>query len=204
MPPLDSAARATIQYAATREERSRRWPMPEPAVPSLSLRPGSVVGARYMLLERIGWGGSATVYRAEDLALGRRIALKVLHPALADDGVVTERFRREARNAGGLRHERIVRIHDCGVSTDGHYIAMEYVAGRSLKAIIKRDGQIPPFRAVDLTMQVLEAAGFAHDHGIIHRDLKPHNVIVSPNDQIKVTDFRIAFAGRSDLTYISG
>ena len=200
MPPLDSAARATIQYAATREERSRRWPMPEPAVPSLSLRPGSVVGARYMLLERIGWGGSATVYRAEDLALGRRIALKVLHPALADDGVVTERFRREARSAGGLRHERIVRIHDCGVSTDGHYIAMEYVAGRSLKAIIKRDGQIPPFRAVDLTMQVLEAAGFAHDHGIIHRDLKPHNVIVSPNDQIKVTDFGIAFAGRSDLT----
>jgi serine/threonine protein kinase len=200
MPLVDSAARATIQYAPSWEERSRPWSMPEPAFPSMGLGPGSIVAARYMLLERIGWGGSATVYRADDLALEGRIALKLLHPALADDSVVTERFRREARSAGSLRHERIVRIHDCGVSTDVHYIAMEYVAGRSLKGIIKRDGRLPPSRAVDLTMQILDAAGFAHDHGIIHRDLKPQNVIVGPRDEVKVTDFGIAVAGRSDLT----
>jgi serine/threonine-protein kinase len=166
----------------------------------MGLGPGSIVAARYMLLERIGWGGSATVYRADDLALEGRIALKVLHPALADDCVATERFRREASSAGRLRHERIVRVHEYGVSTDGHYIAMEYVAGRSLKAIIKRDGPLPPSRAVDLTIQILDAAGFAHDHGIIHRDLKPQNVIVGPRDEVKVTDFGIALAGRSDLT----
>ena len=114
MPLVDSAARATIQYAPPWEERSRSWSMPEPAVPSMGLGPGSIVAARYMLLERIGWGGSATVYRADDLALEGRIALKVLHPALADDCVVTERFRREASSAGRLRHERIVRIHECG------------------------------------------------------------------------------------------
>lgn len=200
MPLLNSAARATVQYAPPWEQRSRPWSMPEPAVPSMSLGRGSIVAARYMLLERIGWGGSATVYRAEDLGLEGPIALKLLHPALAGECVVTERFRREAHSAGRLRHERIVRIHDCGVSTDGHYIAMEYVAGRSLKGIIKRDGPLPPTRAVDLTMQVLDAAGFAHNHGIIHRDLKPHNVIVGPSDKIKVTDFGIAVVGRSDLT----
>jgi eukaryotic-like serine/threonine-protein kinase len=200
MPLVDSAAKATIQYAPSWEARPRSWSMPEPAVPSMSLRPGSIVAARYMLLERIGWGGSATVYRADDLALEGRIALKVLHRALADDCVVTERFRREASSAGSLRHERIVRVHEYGVSTDGHYIAMEYVAGRSLKAIINRDGPLAPSRAVDLTIQILDAAGFAHDHGIIHRDLKPQNVIVGPRDQVKVTDFGIAVAGRSDLT----
>jgi eukaryotic-like serine/threonine-protein kinase len=200
MPLVDSATSTTIQYEPSWQERSRPWSMSEPAVPSMSLGPGSIVAARYMLLERIGWGGSATVYRADDLALEGRIALKVLHPALADDCVGTERFRREARCAGRLRHERIVRIHDYGVSMDGHYIAMEYVAGRSLKGIIKRDGALPPSRAVDLTIQILDAAGFAHDHGIIHRDLKPQNVIVGPRDQVKVTDFGIAVAGRSDLT----
>jgi eukaryotic-like serine/threonine-protein kinase len=166
----------------------------------MGLRRGSILDARYMLLERIGSGGSATVYCAEDLVLENRVALKLLHPGLAHDRVVTERFRREARSAGRLMHERIVRILDCGASLGRRYIAMEYVAGRSLKSIIKCDGPLPPARAVDLTIQVLDAAGFAHDNGIIHRDLKPQNIIVDWCDQVKVTDFGSAVAGRSDLT----
>lgn len=153
-----------------------------------------------MLLERIGSGGWATVFCARDLLLKRTVAVKVLHSGLVGDDVITERFRREARCAGRLRHEHIVRIHGSGVCGDRHYIAMEYVAGRSLKATIRCEGPLPPRRAVDLTIQVLEAAGFAHDHGIIHRDLKPQNIIVDPSDWVKVADFGIAFDGRSDLT----
>jgi eukaryotic-like serine/threonine-protein kinase len=169
-------------------------------VSSTSLRPSAILGDRYKLLERIGSGGSAIVYRARDLALERTVALKVLHPSLAGDDVITERFRREARCAGRLTHEHIVRIHDHGVCGGMHYIAMEYLPGRSLKAVIKCEGPLPPRRAAGITIQVLEAAGFAHDHGVIHRDLKPENIIVGPGDWVKVTDFGIAFEGRQDLT----
>lgn len=198
---IDQAARATVRFTPTWRERSRRLSIRAPVpFPSMSLRAGSILGARYMVLERIGWGGSATVYCAEDLRLARTVALKVLHPSLADDFVVRERFRREAASAGRLVNEHIVRIYDRGVSGDRHYIAMEYVAGRPLKAVIKNDGPLPPSRAVALTIQTLRAAGFAHEHGIIHRDLKPQNIIVDTRDHVKVTDFGIAFGGRSDLT----
>jgi eukaryotic-like serine/threonine-protein kinase len=201
MKAIDRAARATAKYTPRWCERSRRLSVRAPvAFPSLSLRPGSILGARYMVHERLGWGGSATVYRADDLALARTVALKVLHTSLAKDRVVRERFRREAASAGRLVNEHIVRIYDRGVCGEQHYIAMEYVAGRSLRTIIKSDGPLPPSRAVALTIQILHAAGFAHYHGIIHRDLKPQNIIVDPRDNVKVTDFGIAFAGQSDLT----
>jgi eukaryotic-like serine/threonine-protein kinase len=170
------------------------------AVSSTSLRRRAILGDRYKLLERIGSGGSATVYRAQDLARERTVALKVLHPRLAGDDVITERFRREAHCARRLVHEHIVRIHDNGVYGGRHYIAMEHLPGRPLKAIIKCEGPLPPPRAVGITIQVLEAAGFAHDHGVIHRDLKPENIIVGPRDWVKVTDFGIAFEGQTDLT----
>lgn len=191
---------ATAQYTPW-AQRAASSPTRRPtAVSSTSPRRRAILGHRYELLERIGSGGSATVYRARDLARERTVALKVLHPSLADDDVIIERFRREADCAGRLMHEHIVRIHDHGVCEGRHYIAMEHLPGRSLKAIINCEAPLSPLRAIAMTIQVLEAAGFAHDHGVIHRDLKPENIIVGPRDWLKVTDFGIAFEGRPHLT----
>ena len=162
---------------------------------------GSIVDARYRVHNRIGAGGTATVYCAEDMRLGRRIALKVLHHSLADEREWVERFWREACRAAGLHHRHIVSIYDRGEWDGTHYIVMEYVAGRSLKSIIREQAPLEPQRAIDLTLQILRAARFIHRRDIIHRDLKPDNAIVDDTGRLKVTDFGIArAAGRSDIT----
>jgi serine/threonine-protein kinase len=160
----------------------------------------TIVDGRYRVLNRVGSGGMADVYCAEDLQLGRRIALKVLHSRFAADPEFVERFRREARSAAGLQHQHVVSVYDRGQWDGTYYIAMEFLDGRSLKAIVQQEAPLHPERAIDLTVQVLRAARFAHRHGIIHRDLKPHNVIVDDEDRAKVTDFGIARAGASDMT----
>src|SRR4051812_38088766 len=143
----------------------------------------------------------ADVYCAEDLQLGRKVALKVLHSRFADDAEFRERFRREARSAAGLQHQNVVAIYDRGEWDGNYYIAMEYLDGRTLKEIVQRDGPLAPDLAIDLTIQVLRAVRFAHRRGIIHRDIKPHNVIVDDEGRAKVTDFGIArAAGASDMT----
>jgi eukaryotic-like serine/threonine-protein kinase len=161
---------------------------------------GTIVDGRYRLHHRIGSGGTATVYCAEDLRLGRKVALKVLHRSLADAGESVERFRREAWCAAGLRHRHIVSVYACGEWDGTHYIAMEYVAGRSLKSIIHEQAPLEQERAIDLAAQILHAARFIHGRDIIHRDLKPDNVIVDDTGRLKVTDFGIARAGKSDIT----
>ncbi len=111
-----------------------------------------------------------------------------------------KRFRREAESAASLTHRHVVAIYDRGEWDRTHYIAMEYVAGRSLKSIIRDEAPLEPARAIDLTVQILRATGAIHSRGIIHRDLKPHNAIVDGAGRLKVIDFGIAWAGASDIT----
>jgi serine/threonine-protein kinase len=169
-------------------------PSPPPPRPRRDRRlvRGSVVADRYKLLERVGAGGTATVYRAQDLAVPREVALKVLHEALSEDEVATERFRREARSLERLQHPNIVRTFDHGVSRGMHYIAMEHVPGSSLKSLIAAGGPPKPKYAIEIVLQILAAAGSIHAHGLIHRDLKSANVLVNPRGLVKVTDFGIA------------
>ena len=160
----------------------------------------TVVDERYRVLNRIGSGGMADVYCAEDLQLGRRVALKLLYRRFAEDEEFVERFRREASSAAGLQHPNVVAVYDRGEFDGTYYIAMEYLEGRSLKQVVRQDGALEPDRAIDLVIQILKAARFAHRRGIVHRDIKPHNVIVDDEGRAKVTDFGIARAGASDMT----
>ncbi|MEA2144743.1 MAG: eukaryotic-like serine/threonine-protein kinase, partial [Solirubrobacteraceae bacterium] len=161
---------------------------------------GTLIDRRYKIVSRLGSGGMADVYLAEDQQLGRKVALKLLHRRFSADPGFVERFRREAQAAAGLQHPNIVSVYDRGSYEETYYIAMEYLPGRSLKQLIRDQAPLDPVRAIDLTIQILQAARFAHRHGVIHRDLKPHNVIVDDADQAKVTDFGIARAGASDMT----
>ncbi len=161
---------------------------------------GAIVDGRYKVLSRLGAGGMADVYLAEDEQLGRKVALKLLHRRFAEDPGFVERFRREAQSAAGLQHQNVVGVYDRGDFDGTYYIAMEYVAGRTLKQLIRDEAPLDPVRAIDITLQILRAARFAHRRGVVHRDLKPHNVMMGDGDQAKVTDFGIARAGASDMT----
>src|SRR5215218_10425015 len=162
--------------------------------------PDLAIDGRYKVLTRLGSGGMADVYCAEDQQLGRKVALKLLHRRFAEDAEFVERFRREASSAAGLQHPNVVSVYDRGEYDGTYYIAMEFLDGITLKDLVKRDGPLDPERAIDLAIQILRAARFAHKRGIIHRDLKPHNVIVDSEGRAKVTDFGIARAGASDMT----
>ena len=161
---------------------------------------GTVIDGRYKVLQRLGSGGMADVFLAEDDQLGRKVALKLLHRRFSEDPGFVERFRREAQSAAGLQHPNVVSVYDRGAYDGTYYIAMEYLPGRSLKQLIRQEAPLDPLRAIDITIQILKAARFAHRHGVIHRDLKPHNVIVDEAGHVKVTDFGIARAGASDMT----
>ena len=160
----------------------------------------TMVDSRYRILNRIGSGGMADVYRAEDTHLGREVALKVLHRRFSADEGFVERFRREASSAASLQHPNVVNVFDRGEHEDTYYIAMEHLSGSTLKQLIDTDAPLDQERAIDLGIQILKAAAFAHRRGVIHRDLKPHNVIVSDEGTAKVTDFGIARAGASEMT----
>ncbi len=159
-----------------------------------------LVDGRYKIVEKLGSGGMADVYCAEDQQLGRRVALKVLHQRFAEDAQFVERFRREASSAAGLQHPNIVGIFDRGEFDGTYYIAMEFVEGRTLKDIVREKGPAPPDAAVDITLQILRAARFAHKRGVVHRDIKPHNVLIDQDGRVRVADFGIARAGTSDMT----
>jgi eukaryotic-like serine/threonine-protein kinase len=155
---------------------------------------------RYRILRKLGAGGMANVYLAEDQELGRRVAIKILNDRHANDEQFVERFRREAKNAAGLSHPNIVSIFDRGEAEGTYYIAMEYLDGRSLKELITTRGPAPIHVAVDYARQVLAALRLAHRQGLVHRDIKPHNVLVDAEGRVKVTDFGIARAGPSQMT----
>jgi eukaryotic-like serine/threonine-protein kinase len=167
---------------------------------SAQIERDTIIDGRYRVLTRLGAGGMAEVYCAEDQQLGRRVALKLLHRRFAEDEQFVERFRREASSAAGLQHPSIVGVFDRGEWEGTYYIAMEYIEGRTLKEVILERGPAPPDAAVDVTIQILRAARFAHQRGVVHRDIKPHNVLIDPEGRVKVTDFGIARAGASDMT----
>jgi serine/threonine-protein kinase len=155
---------------------------------------------RYRIMRKLGSGGMADVYLAEDEELGRRVAIKILNDRHANDEQFVERFRREAKNAAGLSHPNIVSIYDRGEAEGTYYIAMEYLDGRSLKELVVARGPLPIQDAIAATRQVLGALRFAHRKGVVHRDIKPHNVMADADGRLKVTDFGIARAGVSQMT----
>jgi beta-lactam-binding protein with PASTA domain/predicted Ser/Thr protein kinase len=164
----------------------------------MKLAEGTLVDGRYRFARKLGSGGMADVWLAEDTELSRNVAIKVLHERFAQDGQFVERFRREAANAAGLHHPNVVGVFDRGEFDGSYYIAMEYVEGSSLKELIDRGLSVP--QATEIARQILAAARFAHEHGIVHRDIKPHNVIVDPEGRVRVLDFGIARAGASEIT----
>src|SRR5207253_2660870 len=159
-----------------------------------------VFDRRYLIRRKLGSGGMADVYLAEDQELGRRVALKLLDERHAGDEQFVERFRREAQSAAGLNHPNIVSIFDRGRAEGTYYIAMEYLEGRTLKELLVRNGPTPVPIAIDYARQILGALAFAHRGGIVHRDIKPHNIVVRKDGRLKVTDFGIARSGASQMT----
>lgn len=160
----------------------------------------TVFDSRYRILERLGAGGMANVYLAEDIELGRRVAIKILNDRYAHDEAFVERFRREATAAAGLSHPNIVSIYDRGEAEGTYYIAMELIEGRNLKELIRASGRLRPAQAIAHTRQILAALRFAHRNGIVHRDIKPHNILIGHEERLKVADFGIARAGASQMT----
>lgn len=156
---------------------------------------GRVFNERYRLKEKIGSGGMADVFLADDLLLGREVAVKVLHPQYAADPSFIQRFRHEAQAAANLNHPNIVNIYDWGNEGELYYIVMEYVEGRDLKDILKNEGRILPERAAEIAAEICAALQFAHRHNLVHRDIKPHNIFITSLGQVKVMDFGIAREG---------
>ncbi len=161
-----------------------------------------VFDKRYVIKRKLGSGGMADVYLAEDQELGRRVALKLLDERHSSDEQFVERFRREAQSAAGLNHPNIVSIFDRGRAEGTYYIAMEYLDGRTLKELLVRNGPTPIPIAIDYARQILGALAFAHRNGIVHRDIKPHNIVVGGDGRLKVTDFGIARSGTSQMTEV--
>lgn len=161
-----------------------------------------VLNGRYELIERLGSGGMAIVYKARDRSLGRLVAVKMLHESLNHDEEFLERFQREAHAAANLAHPNIVTVHDIGQDGVRHFIVMEYVNGRTLKQIIRdtySSGDIITInRALDLTIQMCQGIGYAHRANLVHCDVKPQNMLVTHDDRVKVADFGIARAFTGD------
>jgi beta-lactam-binding protein with PASTA domain/predicted Ser/Thr protein kinase len=164
----------------------------------ISAREGTVVDERYRLVSKIGSGGMADVWLAQDVELDRRVAIKVLHSRFAQDKEFVERFRREASSAAGLQHPNVVSVFDRGEFDGTYYIAMEYVHGPSFKDLVK--GGMGVGDAIEFARQILSGARFAHKKGIVHRDLKPQNVLIDDEGRARVADFGIARGAASDIT----
>ena len=155
---------------------------------------GTVLGGRYRLVELLGQGGMATIYRARDNQLERDVAVKVLRPEYGADPDFIDRFRHEAQSAASLNHPGIVAVHDYGTDPAGPFIVMELVEGEDLATIVRRTGALPPRAAARLVAQAGRAIAAAHDRGFVHRDVKPGNILVTREGRVKVTDFGIARA----------
>jgi tRNA A-37 threonylcarbamoyl transferase component Bud32 len=159
---------------------------------------GMQLSGRYRLDAQIGAGGMSTVYRAFDVNLERRVAIKLLHREMSADSDQLERFRREARAVAQLSHPHIVGVIDAGEDENRPYIVFEYVEGETLKDRIRRLGRLPVDESLAYAIEIARALGNAHAHEIVHRDVKPQNVLIDPEGSAKVTDFGIARSLRDD------
>ncbi len=162
--------------------------------------PGALFDGRYRIVSRLGQGGMARVFLAQDESLHRQVAVKVLADRHSDDPHFIERFQREARAAARLNHPNIVQVYDQSQTAGMSYIVQEYVEGETLKDLIRRESPIEPRRAITIALQILAALRVAHQQGVIHRDVKPQNILVQPDGKIKVADFGIASAGDTEMT----
>jgi serine/threonine-protein kinase len=154
----------------------------------------TLLNGRYRLLSQQGSGGMAVVYKAQDLQLGRTVAIKVLRPSLTGDPSFLTRFRQEARNVANLTHPNIVTLHDVGQDGNTYYMVMEYIDGQDLKKIIRASAPFTVDRALHIGIQICAGIGYAHRAGLIHADVKPQNILVTGPDVVKITDFGIAQA----------
>lgn len=164
---------------------------------STPTRTPDLVGGRYRLLEIIGRGGMASVYRAHDEVLDRHVAVKLLHGHLASDPPFLERFRREARAAAALSHPNVVAVYDWGEADDGAYMVLELVDGMSLREVLRIRGRVTPAEALALLGPAAGGLAAAHQAGLVHRDVKPENLLLGPDGVVKVTDFGLARAASS-------
>lgn len=158
---------------------------------------GHILDNRYKILEKVGTGGMASVYKAQDILLDRIVAVKVLHAKYGDDHDFVVRFRQEAQAAAKLSHPNIVNIYDVGYDENVHYIVMEFVRGETLKEYIEKHGHLPINTSIQIAFNIGEALENAHANGIVHCDIKPHNILVTETGRIKVADFGIARAVNS-------
>lgn len=158
---------------------------------------GHVLGGRYEIIDRIGGGGMALVYKGHDILLNRKVAVKVLRQQYVHDEEFIRRFRREAQAAASLSHPNVVSIYDVGQEDEIHYIVMEYVEGKTLNDVIKEKAPLQVEEAIRIASQICDALDHAHHNQIIHRDIKPHNILMGKNGRVKVTDFGIARAADS-------
>lgn len=158
---------------------------------------GHDLAGRYEIISRVGGGGMALVYKAHDVLLNRKVAVKVLRQQFVNDEEFISRFRREAQSAAALSHPNVVSIYDVGQQDDIHYIVMEYVEGHNLNEIIVERAPLQIEEAVHIAQQICDALDHAHANHIIHRDIKPHNILIGNNGRVKVTDFGIARAATS-------
>ncbi|MEK8131954.1 Stk1 family PASTA domain-containing Ser/Thr kinase [Paenibacillus filicis] len=165
---------------------------------------GRQLGGRYEILERVGGGGMAIVYKGLDMLLHRHVAVKVLRQQYVHDEEFIQRFRREAQAAASLSHPNVVSIYDVGQEDDIHYIVMEYVEGTTLNDLIKARAPLQVEEAVHIASQICDALDHAHHNQIIHRDIKPHNILIGKNGRVKVTDFGIARAVTSSTITQTG
>ena len=155
---------------------------------------GHILDNRYKILEKVGSGGMASVYKAQDILLDRIVAVKILHSKYASDHDFVVRFRQEAQAAAKLSQPNIVNIYDVGYDENAHYIVMEYVRGETLKDYIEKHGHLPINTSIQISFDIGEALEHAHANGIVHCDIKPHNILVTETGRIKVADFGIARA----------
>ena len=166
---------------------------------------GQILGNRYELIEKIGGGGMALVYKARCKLLNRFVAVKVLRPDFTNDEEFIKRFKIEAQAAASLSHPNIVSIYDVGNEGDIHYIVMEYIDGATLKEYLEEKGALDWKEAVNISIQICLAIKHAHENNIVHRDIKPHNILFTKDGMVKVTDFGIARAVTSStITMVGG
>ena len=158
----------------------------------LGIVPGEVFAGRYRIISEIGRGGMGRIYRADDLELGTRVALKVIRPEYLDDPRMIRRFKKEILLAREVSHPNVVRIHDFGESGGVKFITMQYVDGENLKDVIRDAGPLSLDAVISISCQLLEGLSAAHRHNILHRDLKPHNIMITEAGDVVITDFGLA------------
>ena len=154
----------------------------------------TLLNGRYRLISQVASGGMAVVYKAQDLALSRMVAVKILRPSLTGDPQFLTRFRQEARNVANLSHPNIVTLHDVGQDGNTYYMVMEYIEGQDLKKVIRANAPFSIDRMLNIAIQICAGVGYAHRAGLVHADVKPQNALVTSDDRVKVTDFGIAQA----------